>query len=240
MSGPQIFARRVRPAIHDHVFDHPDHEVGGVLVGRLGGGSIPAVTGFIPALEAEGRRASVTFTHEAWATIYATLEERFTDEEIVGWYHSHPGFGIFLSSLDTFIHRNFFSDRRQIAYVVDPQAGTEGVFVWQGEELALLYEIDTERAGMGAIGAESRAPNPYRRLWSRTATLLIVLVIAVVGVITIGGAGGPRRARDRPHTTRTRSVRPVAKTTGIGQIPTSRAAPRTFSPATPGHAQGSG
>jgi len=37
------------------------------------------------------------------------MDAQFADKKIVGWYHSHPGFGIFLSEYDLFIHRNFFT-----------------------------------------------------------------------------------------------------------------------------------
>lgn len=140
----------IREAIYDHVFANDDHEVGGVLVGRLGHGRLPEVTGMIAALEADGQRASVTFTHDAWAMIHATMDEEFAGEQIVGWYHSHPGFGIFLSNYDRFIHDNFFSDPRQIAYVVDPHAGSEGVFHWdEGGVLQLLWEGPSDRPGTG-------------------------------------------------------------------------------------------
>ena len=141
--------------IYEHIFVNDDHEVGGVLVGRLGDKALPTVTGAIAALEARGERASVTFTHDAWATVHATLERDFPDAQIVGWYHSHPGFGIFLSRHDLFIHENFFSDPRQVAYVVDPQAGTEGVFIWQDGRVAVLEERSTARPGTGT----------HRRTW---------------------------------------------------------------------------
>src|SRR5215213_5846553 len=84
----------IRSQIYDHVFANDDHEVGGVLVGTLGEQALPTVKGAIAALEARGERASVTFTHDAWATVHERLEREHEGEQIVGWYHSHPGFGI--------------------------------------------------------------------------------------------------------------------------------------------------
>jgi proteasome lid subunit RPN8/RPN11 len=139
--------------IYDHVYAHDDHEVGGVLVGSLTERALPAVLGVIPALEAEGLRASVTFTQEAWAIIHRRLDEDFAGRQIVGWYHSHPGFGIFLSNADRFIHENFFSDHRQVAFVVDPQAGTEGLFHWDQGELVVLWEGRAGRRGTGRTPA---------------------------------------------------------------------------------------
>jgi proteasome lid subunit RPN8/RPN11 len=148
----------VTSQIYEHIFVNADHEVGGVLVGTLGDKALPTVTGAISALEARGERASVTFTHEAWATVHATLERDFPGQQIVGWYHSHPGFGIFLSRHDLFIHENFFSDPRQVAYVVDPQAGTEGVFIWRDGSVIKLVERRTSRPGTGSRRREMTLP----------------------------------------------------------------------------------
>lgn len=139
----------IKAEIYRHVFGNDDHEVGGVLVGTLGDKALPLVTGSIAALEARGERASVTFTHDAWSTVHATLERDFPDQQIIGWYHSHPGFGIFLSRHDLFIHENFFSDPRQVAYVVDPHAGTEGVFVWRDGKVVELFQRPAGRGGTG-------------------------------------------------------------------------------------------
>ncbi len=39
---------------------------------------------------------------------------------IVGWWHSHPNFGCFLSSTDVETQRFFFPESYQVALVVDP------------------------------------------------------------------------------------------------------------------------
>lgn len=144
--GPYV-APGVRERIYKHVFSSLEAEVGGVLIGHLREDGSPLITEIIPALEAEGARARVTFTHEAWATIHATLDRSHPGEEILGWYHSHPGFGIFLSEHDLFIHRNFFARPEQIAIVVDPHAGSEGLFVWRAGEVVKAGEEPTPRPG---------------------------------------------------------------------------------------------
>ncbi len=53
----------------------------------------------------------------------------------MGWYHTHPDFGIFLSGHDQFIHRHFFAQPLQVAYVVDPIRQTRGFFQWRDGEL---------------------------------------------------------------------------------------------------------
>src|SRR5712675_1002427 len=36
----------------------------------------------------------VTFTQETWNHIHQSLERNYPKLQIVGWYHSHPGFGV--------------------------------------------------------------------------------------------------------------------------------------------------
>ena len=51
--------------------------------------------------------AQVTFKAETWQKIQASWIAIIPTARIVGWYHTHPGFGIFLSGMDLFIQDNF-------------------------------------------------------------------------------------------------------------------------------------
>lgn len=216
--------RHVRRAIYDHVYGNESHEVGGVLVGQLGDSDVPTVTGSIAALEADEQRASVTFTHDAWSDIHASLDNDFPGEQIVGWYHSHPGFGIFLSKYDEFIHDNFFSDRRQIAYVVDPHAGTEGIFGWQHGKLVKLTERPAGRRGTRPTAARGnridRAPSARRvgeqrgRLISLGAAGTVAAIVVVI--LVLSGHGEPASHRVPGSQGRTRPGATSTKTTPAG------------------------
>lgn len=213
------WGRRVRAQIYDHVFAHPEGEVGGVLVGRQGPGGRLEIIGAIPALRAEGHRASVTFTHAAWAEIHTTMERQFrSDQRIVGWYHSHPGFGIFLSEHDLFIHRNFFYDASQIAYVVDPYAATEGIFGWRGGHVEKLLERHTRREPIGPPIDKSReiaSPRPA----SLRANALLAVIGVLLGVLLWFGALRPDPGASRPRTTATRPLTVPAKPAGASLQP---------------------
>jgi hypothetical protein len=79
---------------------------------------------------------------------------------IVGWYHTHPTFGIFLSDRDRFIQEHFFSGPGQIAYVVDPVNKTEGVFFWrEGKPQPCPHYWVGDRIEVGAPATET-APKP--------------------------------------------------------------------------------
>jgi len=185
----------LRAEIYDHVFSDLHHEVGGFLLGNRGDGGRLRVTGAVPASAADQRSASVTFTQDDWANVHAEVEARGSGDQIIGWYHSHPGFGIFLSEFDLFIHRNFFSDLGQIAYVVDPHAGREGLFGWRDEQVSLFAEGDTLRPG------ERPAARTADRLivadrWRVKHYLPAVGLGAVVGLLAaIFAFGGANKVR---------------------------------------------
>jgi proteasome lid subunit RPN8/RPN11 len=119
----------VTRCIRQHARSHMKTEVCGVLIGEKRNGVVE-VRASIEALNAAQAGTHVTFTQDAWETIYKVKDESYPEERIVGWYHSHPGFGIFLSEHDTFIHRNFFSSPDQVAWVYDPHTDEEGCFGW--------------------------------------------------------------------------------------------------------------
>lgn len=149
--GRNGYHERMRDQIYDHVFAFPGSEVGGILVGRKLDGGDQIITGAIPAESTEGDLVSLTFTHDSWEQIHHAMGESFPDEEIVGWYHSHPGHGIFLSNHDAFIHHNFFSDVACIALVVDPLNGEEGMFGWNDGELECFWHQATHREPVAGV-----------------------------------------------------------------------------------------
>jgi proteasome lid subunit RPN8/RPN11 len=126
------FEESARDAIDEHVGGDTSVERGGVLVGSIDeqNGRV-TVSAAIPAYRATSAVASLTFTHEAWDDVNEILADRYDGLRMVGWYHSHPRFGIFLSEWDLFIQSNFFAAPWQVAYVVDPVLGKSGFFGWE-------------------------------------------------------------------------------------------------------------
>ena len=49
---------------------------------------------------------------------------------MVGWYHTHPGWSVFLSGMDLFICNNFFNRPLDVALVIDPCKQDRGWFQW--------------------------------------------------------------------------------------------------------------
>ncbi len=109
-------------------------ELGGVLIGDFYAWKQNLwldIVGYVKAQNYQNTAASFTFTHDAWSGITREKEKRFNDKPIVGWQHTHPGYGVFLSGMDMFIQNNFFNLPYQVALVVDPRADTLGFFQWK-------------------------------------------------------------------------------------------------------------
>jgi proteasome lid subunit RPN8/RPN11 len=115
-------------------------EVCGVLIGREEG-NMTIVDACIAGVNAAQGGAHVTFTQDTWQHIYEVKDKKWPDARIVGWYHSHPGFGVFLSDHDLFIHKNFFSSPQQIAWVYDPHNDEEGCFGWLGDRIEKVEDV---------------------------------------------------------------------------------------------------
>jgi proteasome lid subunit RPN8/RPN11 len=162
-----------------HVNSTTDSEVGGILVGKMSEGAT-VVTAAIPAEKASVGSANVTFTHEVWEEVLPIIDRDHPDESMVGWYHSHPGFGIFLSEYDLFIQQNFFSDPAMVALVIDPLKGEGGWFEWQNDQVVQSDSFETPAVRSSrAVQAEVEQATSNRR----SSIIIGVAVAAFVSLI---------------------------------------------------------
>jgi proteasome lid subunit RPN8/RPN11 len=132
-------------------------EVGGFLIGNFceDHHQFISIDEFLPAADASSKAGSITFTHQTWDNIHEQMEQSFPNRRIVGWHHTHPAMGIFLSNYDKFIHQNFFSQPWQVAIVVDPCQKQFGVFQWRKRELI--------NNGFCIVPSQKRGRHPQRR-----------------------------------------------------------------------------
>lgn len=135
----QIFMpQRVLLEIVQYSKTRLDVEVGGMLAGHLCSyRGVPwlDIQGYVIARKAVQTPASLRWTHEACASTEKERDERFSDMIFVGWHHTHPGYGVFLSSTDTFTHRSFFNLPWMVALVVDPRSEEMGFFQYKNSRL---------------------------------------------------------------------------------------------------------
>jgi proteasome lid subunit RPN8/RPN11 len=141
---------------------HTEQEIGGVLLGKIWRcprGRVTEARECLPAEHTEAGLGHVTFSHETWQGIYAYLEQNASELRIVGWYHSHPGFGAFFSAQDRFIQQNFFAGAGQFGVVVDPIR----------EELAIFETLAEEVVELGGlwVSSEEETAAAARQLLAR-------------------------------------------------------------------------
>lgn len=116
-------------------------ELGSILLGdyceELGKTHV-IISEYIEAKYTDASASTLTFTHETWDYVYKEQEETCPDKKIIGWQHTHPNYGIFLSNYDMFIQENFFNLPFQIAYVIDPIQNIRGFFQWKNGKVEKL------------------------------------------------------------------------------------------------------
>jgi proteasome lid subunit RPN8/RPN11 len=158
-----------QPAL-DRVRVHGDSslraEICGVLVGdvyRDEVGPFALIEHVIEGQASTSSAGQVTFTADTWQHIQVMMDKQYPDLRIIGWYHTHPGHGIFLSEMDIFLHESFFGLPWQCALVYDPQSGEAGVFTareGQAEQLEILIESDEATPSESARLATARPESP--------------------------------------------------------------------------------
>lgn len=117
-----------------HALSNTNVELGGVLMGRQfidhAGKPFVVISDCLRATHFEATKGTFKFTHETWREITRQREGFRPDLEMVGWYHTHPDWGVFLSGMDLFICNNFFNRALDVALVIDPCKQDRGWFHW--------------------------------------------------------------------------------------------------------------
>ena len=184
-------SQAVYKEIHKFTKNKTTNESGGMLVGTVieeFGKTNIVISGFVEAKFCEATPTTLKFTHETWEFVHKEIEKKHKGKKIVGWIHTHPDFGIFLSEYDKFIHQNFFSEAHQVAYVVDPIQNNEGFYFWINgniEKCKGFYIYDKTGTQITADtgkdeSTEEKAATP---LFSIKNILIAILSVAVVFLI---------------------------------------------------------
>src|SRR5512140_1214762 len=85
-----------------HASGELDNEVGGVLVGDwcedpTSGQRFITVEASLPARFTRQGSSYLTFTQDSLVDFHTSMDDLYPDKQIVGWYHTHPRMGVFLS-----------------------------------------------------------------------------------------------------------------------------------------------
>ncbi|HEY3312155.1 MAG TPA: Mov34/MPN/PAD-1 family protein [Anaerolineales bacterium] len=119
-----------------HAASEMHQETGGVMVGQCyedtgTHASFIVVESALPARFTRQGSVYLTFTQDTIVNFHDEIEDRFPGKQIVGWYHTHPKMGIFLSHYDTWLHSHFFPEPWQVALVIEPHKQLGGLFIRQ-------------------------------------------------------------------------------------------------------------
>jgi len=78
----------------------------------------------------------VRFDNKSYNELFSELDSSGFDYVIVGWYHSHPGYGCFMSPIDVNTQATSFHESYHSAMVVDPIRKEIAAFKLKGRRCA--------------------------------------------------------------------------------------------------------
>ena len=102
----------------------------GLLIGELTNGQL-MITEAISGTSSATRSLSILST-EVLAEVADDIINNRISGRIVGWYHSHPGHGLFLSQTDLDTHMQFYQfSPYAISLVADPRSSEFGIWIYE-------------------------------------------------------------------------------------------------------------
>lgn len=204
---PAIDAEVFQQAV-DHMYSNTDIEMGGFFIGTLRDGQA-TIDASIPALSAPSSLVNLTFDHDTWSDVVTQVDRDHAGKVIVGWFHSHPGHGVFLSGYDEFIQTSFFSADGMVALVVDPRDGSTGWFTTVDGAIddPIRDSIPPAKPNRSRNAAAASAITAADDGPSRTTIVVSALVAAIIGAL--GGFLIARAVVDTGETTSPQTNRTV-------------------------------
>ncbi len=133
-------------ALTNHLEANTSVEQGGILFGQAYNdsehGIYVEITAAVPAPATIGTGAHLEFTSDSWQGIMDYAKSTHPEANIVGWYHSHPNIGVFMSGTDMRTQRAFFYHPWCVSIVYDPVRKQIGCFL--GEEAKRVQAVKSE------------------------------------------------------------------------------------------------
>ena len=139
VAAPRVYIKA--NALHelkDHLASNTRVEQGGILFGNAYQdqqyGVYVEITAAVAAPATIGTGAHLEFTPNSWQGIMDYAKSKHSGENIVGWYHSHPNIGVFMSGTDMRTQRAFFYHPWCLSIVYDPVRDDIGYFLGERAE----------------------------------------------------------------------------------------------------------
>lgn len=134
-------------------------EIGGFLLGKYSFSEKTKqyrvlLEEFVPVIPEEHNVYQLHFSTESLVRELGDMQDEYPELSLVGWFHTHPGHGLFLSRPDLTIHDGFFKEKYQFAMEID----------------TMTPHLDTgffSRTASGAVNnTETRAPETKWFYWT--------------------------------------------------------------------------
>jgi proteasome lid subunit RPN8/RPN11 len=176
--------------IHRHGAANPQREVVGILLGNVSEDSTGKyrvdIVGIVKSESAPGNQTQAQFTHEVWLQLVESAQRNYPNQKVVGWYHTHPGFGAFMSDDDINSHRVAFSHPWHVAAVCDPIKNELCFFGWDGSEIKAIKGFYTYEV---PVKEPKPLPRPERMTPSqrKIPAFLIPVLALFLALFTIVG-----------------------------------------------------
>lgn len=133
-SEPRIYLRYdLFRAIEEFALKDTSRELAGLLLGRMGrDGKYLLVE---EAVECGITEEAGRFTSRVFQYARRIARHRYPDLQILGWFHTHLGTGLELSSEEREVHKAQFRDSWQMLYVEDPMQRDRSFYTDVGGQL---------------------------------------------------------------------------------------------------------
>lgn len=140
-SGPNKYIVYADSVVIERIMAHArqdtERECFGLLMGNVYMDSNCGVTWMylqdaVPASQVDADITTVEVSRQEFMRINDEVdrirEQTNDDVRKIGWYHSHPNYGIFMSNTDRLNQKRYYYQEWQLALVVDPIRATLGFF----------------------------------------------------------------------------------------------------------------
>ena len=123
---PIFFQQEAVIALQDHIKSSPTQAIFGFLIGDV---YRDPETGVLYTIIDKTLKLSQAIYGDKTEVVVSRLWDRMQEQlkkaagTLLGWYHSHPGQGGFLTTHDVETHEKFFTDPWQVAILVAAEAG---------------------------------------------------------------------------------------------------------------------
>ena len=186
--------------IMEYAVKHKLTEVFGLLLGEVfrtpNGNLRTVVRDFIPAQRLQASTATfVEVSAEELIRMDHAFEESSGTKGFlkIGWFHTHPGHGIFMSNTDKENHQ-MYQKPWQVALVVDPIRCTSGFFAGtRCEPIPVISSPVSDNTGVTSNNASIVSPRNITLLIAVVALTLADIIAAAASVAAYGKADQAQR-----------------------------------------------